>query len=302
MALEKVSNILNMADRANTSAIAFNCTDYGMIQAVVKVAEELNKPVIVMLNPLHAHEKHWTTPAVFAYTVKTEAEKGKVPIGLHLDHCTDYDYIIAAIKAGFQSVMYDGSMLPVEDNIVNTRMVVEAAHVMGADVEAELGWIGFASNVTDQQDEDLYTKADVAASFCEQSGCDSLAVAIGTAHGQYQGEPKLDLPRLKAIHDLVNIPIVLHGSSGVPDATIRQAIPNCSFAVPTPRNGTAVPAVSQCPLRGRRICGPRIHGWLLHNRFPAIPNGTGRIAIQSLHPKPPRKERPTSPGCTRCCR
>jgi len=223
MALEKVSNILNMADRANTSAIAFNCTDYGMIQAVVKVAEELNKPVIVMLNPLHAHEKHWTTPAVFAYTVKTEAEKGKVPIGLHLDHCTDYDYIIAAIKAGFQSVMYDGSMLPVEDNIVNTRMVVEAAHVMGADVEAELGWIGFASNVTDQQDEDLYTKADVAASFCEQSGCDSLAVAIGTAHGFYKEAPNLDMKRLEAINAATQVPLVLHGGTGVPEDQVAMA-------------------------------------------------------------------------------
>jgi len=114
-------------------------------------------------------------------------------------------------------------MLSVEDNIVNTREVVKAAHAMGADVEAELGWVGFASNVTDQKDEDLYTKADVAASFCEQSGCDSLAVAIGTAHGFYKETPKLDMERLAAINAATQVPLVLHGGTGVPEDQLAVA-------------------------------------------------------------------------------
>lgn len=223
MALEKVNEILKMADRAKTSAIAFNCVDYTMIKSVISVAEELNKPTIIMLYPEHARDKHWISPAVFAETVKSEAEKVKVPVGLHLDHCSDFDYIIAAIKAGFQSVMYDGSMLPVEENIVNTREVAKAAHAMGADVEAELGRVGFANTITDQSDEDLYTKAEVAASFCEHSGCDSVAVAVGTAHGFYKETPKLDIARLKAINTATDVPLVMHGGSGVPDDQLAIA-------------------------------------------------------------------------------
>ncbi|NLV57643.1 MAG: class II fructose-bisphosphate aldolase [Clostridiales bacterium] len=223
MALEKVSEILKMADRAKTSAIAFNCVDYPMIKSVVKVAEELNKPTIIMLYPEHARDKHWTTPAVFAAAVKTEAKKVKVPIGLHLDHCSDYNYILAAIKEGFQSVMYDGSMLSVEENIKNTREVAKAAHALGADVEAELGRVGFANTVTDQSDEDMYTKAEVAASFCEQSNCNSVAVAVGTAHGFYKETPKLDIQRLKSINAATDVPLVMHGGSGVPDEQLEIA-------------------------------------------------------------------------------
>lgn len=223
MAMEKVSEILKMADKANTSAVAFNCTDYNMIKPVVTIAEELNKPAIIMLYPEHAMDKHWTTPAIFADMVNSVAKNVKVPIGLHLDHCSDYNYIIAAIKDGFQSVMYDGSMLPAEENIVNTRQVVKAAHAMGADVEAELGRVGFASTITDQSDEDLYTKPEVAAAFCEQSGCDSVAVAVGTAHGFYKETPTLDIERLKAINAATDVPLVMHGGSGVPDDQLAVA-------------------------------------------------------------------------------
>ena len=113
MSVEKVSTILKMADEANTTAIAFNCTDYNTIVSVVKVAEELSKPVICMLYPEHAYLKHWTTPKIFVETVRDVAKNVKVPVGIHLDHCSDFDYIVAAMRCGFDSVMYDGSMLPV---------------------------------------------------------------------------------------------------------------------------------------------------------------------------------------------
>lgn len=224
MSVEKVSTILKMADEANTTAIAFNCTDYNTIVSVVKVAEELSKPVICMLYPEHAYLKHWTTPKIFVETVRDVAKNVKVPVGIHLDHCSDFDYIVAAMRDGFDSVMYDGSMLPVEENIKNTAEIVKVAKAFGADVEAELGRVGFASTVADQNDTDKYTKPEVAAAFCEQSGCSSVAVAIGSAHGFYKETPKLDIERLKKINAATDVPLVLHGGSGIPNDQLEVAI------------------------------------------------------------------------------
>ena len=223
MSVEKVSTILKMADEANTTAIAFNCTDYNTIVSVVKVAEELSKPVICMLYPEHAYLKHWTTPKIFVETVRDVAKNVKVPVGIHLDHCSDFDYIVAAMRCGFDSVMYDGSMLPVEENIKNTAALVKVAKAFGADVEAELGRVGFASTVADQNDTDKYTKPEVAAAFCEQSGCSSVAVAIGSAHGFYKETPKLDIERLKKINAATDVPLVLHGGSGIPNDQLEVA-------------------------------------------------------------------------------
>lgn len=223
MTLVKVGEILKMADKAKTSVIGFNCLDYSTVKSVITVAEELQKPVIVMLYPEHCHRYNWTTPAAFASMVKSEAEKVNVPIGLHLDHSSSYEYIIQAIKAGFTSVMYDGSMLPLEENIRNTREIARAAHALGAEVEAELGHVGFASTITDQSDLDKYTRPEIAQSFCEQSTCDSVAIAIGSAHGFYKETPKLDLQRLKDINAATNTPLVLHGGSGIPNDQLAIA-------------------------------------------------------------------------------
>ena len=223
MSVEKVGTILKMADEANTTAIAFNCTDYNTIVSVVKVAEELSKPVICMLYPEHAYLKHWTTPKIIVETVRDVAKNVKVPVGIHLDHCSDFDYIVAAMRCGFDSVMYDGSMLPVEENIKNTAEIVKVAKAFGADVEAELGRVGFASTVADQNDTDKYTKPEVAAAFCEQSGCSSVAVAIGSAHGFYKETPKLDIERLKKINAATDVPLVLHGGSGIPNDQLEVA-------------------------------------------------------------------------------
>ncbi len=222
MALEKVSNILKMAQEKNTSVIAFNCNDYTMAYSVVSVAEELQKPVLVMLYPEDNSKKNCCGVRGFAQTVLELIDKVKVPVGLHLDHCSDFDYILQAIQAGFPSVMFDGSMLPVEENIRLTKEVVKAAHALGADVEAELGHVGFA-NQSDQDNEDLYTKPEVAKVFCEETEVDSVAVAIGSAHGVYLTTPKLDLERLDQIHAATDTPLVLHGGSGIPNDQLEQA-------------------------------------------------------------------------------
>ena len=223
MSLEKVSDILKMADKAKTSAIAYNCTDYNTIYSAITVAEEMNKPVICMLYPEHAQKNNWCNPKSFSETVRSIARNVRVPVGLHLDHCTDPDYILAAVKDGFTSVMYDGSMLSVEENIKNTRAIADKAHAMGDEVEAELGRVGFASTVTDQSDTDMYTKPEVAAAFCEQSKCDSVAVAIGSAHGFYKETPHLDINRLKEINAATDVPLVLHGGSGIPNDQLAIA-------------------------------------------------------------------------------
>lgn len=222
MAFERVSKILKMADEANTSVIAFNCTDYNTAYSVVTVAEELKKPVLVMLYPEHSYLNNAAEPAGFAAMVRSLAEKVETPIGLHLDHCSDYNYIMAAIKGGFTSVMYDGSMLPLDENIANTKKVVETAHIFGCDVEAELGHVGFAAQ-SDQEKLDMYTQPDVAAAFCKETAVDSVAVAIGSAHGVYKETPKLDLKRLEDINSATDTPLVLHGGSGIPNDQLELA-------------------------------------------------------------------------------
>lgn len=223
MAYVKVSEVLHMAVEANTSVIAFNCVDYNTIKSVITVADELNKPVICMLYPEHVIKYNWINLEGFVTIAKTEAEKVKVPVAVHLDHCSDFDFILKAIKAGFNSVMYDGSLLPLEENIRNTREITRIAHALGAEVEAELGHVGFASTVTDQSDVDKYTKPEVAALFCEETKCDSIAVAIGSAHGFYKETPKLDLVRLEEINKATDVPLVLHGGSGIPDDQLEIA-------------------------------------------------------------------------------
>ena len=222
MALEKVSTILKMADHAGTSVIAFNCIDYNMVYSAVTVAEEQNKPVIITLYPEHFYLKNAAQPAAFAGMVKGLAQSVKVPIGLHLDHNSDYDFIMNAIKAGFTSVMYDGSMLPLEENIRLTKKITEDAHRLGVDVEAELGHIGFAVDSV-EEDLDTYTQPDVAARFCKETNVDSIAIAIGSAHGFYTETPKLDLVRLEEINRATDVPLVLHGGSGIPKDQLELA-------------------------------------------------------------------------------
>lgn len=218
-----VKEILKMASDANTSVIAFNCIDYNMIYSVIHAAEKANKPVLCMLYPEHHTLNNWANPETFAAAVKSVAEEVKTPVGLHLDHCQDFNYIVRSIKAGFSCVMYDGSMLPLEENVANTRKVTEVAHAFDVAVEAELGHVGFAATVTDQSNLDLYTQPDVAADFIARSGCDALAVAIGSAHGVYKETPHLDINRLSEINAATDTPLVLHGGSGIPNDQLDQA-------------------------------------------------------------------------------
>ena len=146
----------------------------------------------------------------------------KVPIGLHLDHCSDYDYIISAIKDGFTSVMVDGSMYSFEKNVELSRKVTETAHILGVEVEGELGQVGLAQQEAEKAESE-YTTPDSAAKFCEETKIDCLTIAIGSAHGEYTKPPKLDIKRLKEIDAAIDIPLVLHGGSGIPHEELEKA-------------------------------------------------------------------------------
>jgi fructose-bisphosphate aldolase class II len=193
-----------------------------IVQAIVDAAEAEKSPVIIQAS--QGAIKYAGLKYIVAL-VQVAAEQSTVPVALHLDHGTGFEQVIKCIRYGFSSVMIDGSKLPLEENIALTNKVMEVARAVGVSVEAELGKIGGTEDDIYVHERDaLFTDPEEARVFVEKTGVDSLAVAIGTAHGQYKGEPKLDFPRLEKIKSLVKIPIVLHGSSGVPDEAIKQAI------------------------------------------------------------------------------
>lgn len=219
---ERVENILKMAEESNTSAIAFICMDDTMARSVVCAAQATNTPAIIMLYPEHVTIQKTCNLSGFAAMVKEMAEEVKVPIGLHADHDYTYEAIINTVNQGFCSVMMDGSMNDLDKNIAITKKVVDKAHELGAIVEGEIGHVGIAANA-DNNKEDLYTKADAAEKFCRETGVDSLAISIGNAHGEYKDTPHLDIARLEEIDAAVNVPLVLHGGSGIPDEQLLTA-------------------------------------------------------------------------------
>lgn len=222
MALVSVTELLLRADQEGYAVGAFNANNMEIIQAIVEAAEKENSPVIMQAS--QGAIKYAGLDFITGM-VKIAAEATHIPVALHLDHGTDFDQVIRCIRSGFSSVMYDGSKLPLEDNIAITKKVLEITRPIGVSVEAELGKIGGTEDDVHVSDrEAMYTDPEEARYFVEKTGVESLAIAIGTAHGQYKGEPKLDFDRLQKIKNLVKIPIVLHGSSGVPDESVREAI------------------------------------------------------------------------------
>jgi fructose-bisphosphate aldolase, class II len=157
--------------------------------------------------------------------VEAAVRNTHIPVALHLDHGSSFDVVMNCIKNGYSSVMFDGSHYSFEDNIAITSKIVEAAHAVGVTVEAELGKVGGTEdNISVDERDATFTDPDQAVEFVEKTGVDALAIAIGTAHGVYKGEPKLDFDRLKTIKGLLNMPLVLHGASGVPLADLQKAI------------------------------------------------------------------------------
>lgn len=200
---------------------AFNVENMEMVMAVIEAAEEMNAPVIMQTTPSTVK---YAGLGYYLANVKAAAERADIPVALHLDHGSSYGLAMQALRTGYTSIMIDGSHEGFEDNVVLTKAVVDACRPSGIPVEAELGKVGGKEDDLDGGDGDGYTDPNQAKEFVERTGASSLAVAIGTAHGLYKGEPKLEQERLSNIRQVVSVPLVLHGASGVPDEAVREAI------------------------------------------------------------------------------
>lgn len=219
--------IMRPAQAAGYAVAAFSARYRACIRPVVEAALATRSPLMVEISQ---RELGWfqLQPRDFRdelERVLTEL-KADLPFVLHLDHTWEYDVIKAAIEAGFTSVMIDASQKPFEENIAITREIVALAHAHGVSVEAELGKLTTTDKLESENDEEMYTVPEEAAEFVRRTGCDTLAVSVGTAHGAYMVKnPKIDFDRLAAIRRLLpDTPLVLHGGSGLPTETVHRAI------------------------------------------------------------------------------
>ncbi|MCL2892071.1 ketose-bisphosphate aldolase [Brenneria tiliae] len=202
---------------------AFNVADSCFIRAVVEEAESTHTPAIISIHP---SELEFVTDEFFAY-VRERTLRSPVPFVIHLDHGASIAHVLRAIQCGFTSVMIDGSLLPYEENVALTREVVELAHAVGVSVEGELGTIGdTGTTIEGGVTKVIYTEPAQAEDFVKRTGVDTLAVAIGTAHGIYPKDmqPQLQMHILRDISERLPIPLVLHGGSANPDAEIAEAV------------------------------------------------------------------------------
>lgn len=215
-------SVLLDARRRGYACGAFNFNNMEFLQGIIEAADEEQSPVIVQTSE---GALRYAGIDYLSEMVRLAASKTNVPVVLNLDHGLKYETTIRCLQHGWTNLMIDGSALPYEENIAIVRRVCEAAHAGGVSVEAELGkLVGIEDDVKVDENDAVYTHPDEARDFAEKTGVDSLAVAIGTAHGKYKGVPKLDFDRLAEIRKVVDIPLVLHGASGVTDEQIRTAI------------------------------------------------------------------------------
>ncbi|MFC4600468.1 class II fructose-1,6-bisphosphate aldolase [Cohnella hongkongensis] len=222
MALVSSTPLLQAAREGGYCIGAFNVHTLEMLQSVVEAAEETRSPLIIQSTV--GTVKH-LGPDYIAAAATVAANRSSVPIALHLDHCSDFGIIMQCIRAGYTSVMIDASHDPFEQNVAQTRKVVEAASAVGVNVEAELGRVGGVEDdiVVDDADA-LLADPDECAKFVELTGVHTLAPAIGTAHGIYKGDPNIDFDRIGRIASKVAVPLVLHGGSGIPEEQVKRAV------------------------------------------------------------------------------
>ncbi|MBD5168101.1 MAG: class II fructose-1,6-bisphosphate aldolase [Helicobacter sp.] len=211
--------ILQKAHREGYGVGAFNFVNFEMLQAIFKAAVAKNSPLIVQAS--EGAIKYMGIDVAVALVRTLSARYPQIPVALHLDHGTSYESCVKAIRAGFTSVMIDASHHPFDENLKETKRVVEVAHACGVGVEAELGRLmGIEDNISVAEKDAVLVNPEEAERFVSESQVDYLAPAIGTSHGafKFKGEPKLDFERLLDVKKRTNIPLVLHGASAIPDS------------------------------------------------------------------------------------
>lgn len=225
--LVTMKEMLADAKKNHYAIPAFDVSNYEMMKAVLEACEEEKSPALLMGLGVDLEGRNMN---LLTSMIKSASDYFKIPVCLHLDHATDFDFIKRAIDAGFSSVMYDGSVLPFDENAQKTSEIVKYAHSKGITVEAELGHVGNASvgsiseTGTDTDPGESLTVPEEVLKFVEITDVDALAVAIGTAHGVYQKTPELRIDRLDEITAVCDRPLVLHGGSGTPDNQMKNAI------------------------------------------------------------------------------
>jgi ketose-bisphosphate aldolase len=222
MPLVNMKPLLRDAMDNGYAVAAFNLVDYGTTKAMVAAAEELNAPVICQTSAKTI--QYWSHKEIVSW-VRTAAEESSVPVVLHLDHCKDLAMIEECARSGWTSIMIDASELPFEENLEMSKRVRDIAEKYGVGMEAELGQImGVEDDVVVAEEDSVLTDPDDAKTFCDALDLSAFACAIGTAHGFYHGEPKVDFDRIEAINRLTKTPMALHGGTGLSDETFRKAI------------------------------------------------------------------------------
>lgn len=232
--LVNMKEILDDAKSAKYAIGSFNVYNYETIKGVLESIQESNFPGIISFGEKYLENMHFESVYSLVNSLSKDIE---VPVVLHLDHCSNLENVYKAIKAGFTSVMYDGSSLSYEENVLNTVKVVEIAHACNVSVEAELGSLaaGVDSHEGRLDDKEIYTNPLMAKEFVDRTKVDALAVSIGTVHGMYKGTPNIRVDILNKIKEKVDIPLVLHGGSGTPEDVIVECIKNgiCKINVNT---------------------------------------------------------------------
>lgn len=221
--LVNLEYVLKIAEEKNCAIGSFNTPNLENMIAVISAAEELNVPVIIMHAQCH---EEYAPLDIVGPIMLLMAKKAKVPVCVHLDHCEDLDYLKRAIDIGFTSVMLDASSLPYDENVKMTKEAVRLAHPKNISVEAEIGVLGGreAGNQKPLTKEEMYTDPDLAKKFVDDTNIDALACSFGTAHGIYKVKPELDFDRIQKINKLCNLPLVMHGGSGVSSEDYVKAI------------------------------------------------------------------------------
>ncbi len=220
--LVNLKEVLEIAKEKEIALGAFNTPNLTSLKAVISAAEELDLPVVIMHAQVHEDIGVCNLDDI-AELMVLFAKRAKVPVCVHLDHGEDFDYIKRALDLGFTSVMYDGSTLSGEENIENTKKVVELAKKYNASVEAEIGSMG-SREWEEEKTESVFTEPEEAAEFVEKTHVDALTCAFGTAHGTYTQEPKLDFERVSNICAVMGAPMVMHGGSGISDKDFKEVI------------------------------------------------------------------------------
>ena len=259
MPLVTSKEMLLKAQKGGYAVGAFNAENMEMVKAIIQAAEELKAPVMIQTTPSTIK---YGTVETYAAIVAAEAAKASVPVCLHLDHGSSFELAMQAYRTGYTSIMIDGSHESFEDNIAVSKAVADACHPGKVPVEAELGKVGGKEDDLDGGDDNPYTDPQEAKEFVERTGVTSLAVAIGTAHGFYVGTPVLDKERLSEIREVVDIPLVLHGASGLSDEDVSDCVKRgiCKVNFATELRAAYSKAVKETFAENENTIDPKAYG------------------------------------------